>query len=365
MKLFEYWTELPYSITQMFPELPSEIVELSNLINKMAQKIISSQAIIIDQIEEIQMNKLSSIDQILLSQKLGIIEREKTNLAYQAIKNTTKILLEASKNLERVSTPSKENLTQIKLSLKITRSILDKINEESSFAMSNKNSSEAEISNKSKSSSDVPLVNCNYNEKTENNINNQNSDNFDEISGTSNFLTMFSCFIEKIQSKLFMKSNDLLSALIQVNQKPDIQMEQNKQMEQMENKVSMLNLNEFRQKLNSKPNSCKSMKNVNIGKMIESTNSESELQSRRKIKRKPNPKLVILKKESNFRKKNSINSAKSFNSECSVDYNSSKSTTNNSNNSNFTYSNSTIAEIKINSTDNLVNNTTEIIKEFN
>ena len=67
----------------------------------------------------------------------------------------------------------------------------------------------------------------------------------------------------------------------------------------------------------------------------------------------------------NFRKKNLINSAKSFNSEGSVDYNSSKSTTNNSNNSNFTFSSSTIPEIKINSTDNLVNNTIEIIKEFN
>lgn len=354
MKLFEYWTELPYSITQMFPELPKGIVELSNLINKMAQKIIASQRIIIDQIEEIQMNKLSSIDQILLSQKLGIIEREKTNLAYQAIKNTTKILLEASNNLERVSTPSKENLTQIKLSLKITRSILDKINEESSFAMSLQDSyNEVEINKKSKSSCDVPLVNSNYNEKIENN---GNSDNFDEIKGTENFLTMFSCFIEKIQSKLFMKSNDLLSALIEVNQRPDIQMEQ------MENKVNMLNLNEFRQKVSSKPNSCK---NVSIGKMIESSNSGNKLQSRRKIKRKTNPKTIILKKKSNFKKKNLTDSYKSFNSEISIDNNSSKSTTNSFNNSEFAYSSSTIPEIKTNSDNFVDQSTTEIIKEFN
>jgi len=349
MKLFEYWTELPYSITQMIPELPKEIIEYSTLINNMAQKIIASQKRIIEQLEEIQMNNLSSFNKILLSQKLDVIEREKTNLAFQAIKNTTKILTEASKNLERVSTPNKENLTQIKLSLRITRSILEKINEETSFALSNKKSSyEEQISNKSKSSCSLPFVNRNYIEKVENN---ENSDNLVENQGVENFLTMFSCFVEKIQSKLFMKSNDLLSALIEINQKPEIHMEQ------MESQVHMLNLNEFKQKVNSKPNSCK---NVSIGKMMESNNSGSELKLKRRIKRKNNQKIIIQKKESNFRKKNFSISSNSFNSEISVDNYSSRSTTNSINISNSPSINNCLNCLTVNpeiisKNDNLVN----------
>jgi hypothetical protein len=193
MKLFEFWTELPASILSMFPELSDELYQFSQMINQWSKKILIAQEIVAGQLNKLEINDLSSEALDSLQKKLQVIENEKTNLSIQGIKATTKILSEVSKYLESLNFPSKDNMTQLKLTLKMTRIIKDKIVLEQGELTINKENCKS-------------LETSSPDSEDKNHLNETKSD----IEG---FLEMLSVFVDKIQSKLYFKSNQLISSL--------------------------------------------------------------------------------------------------------------------------------------------------------
>lgn len=212
MKLFDFWTELPTTIVSLFPDLPNELVQFSNVISQSSKLIIDHQHIVISQLNEIHISDLSSEEQDHLSDRLECIENEKASLCLEAIKVSTKILSEVVKYFDLISFPTKENLTQIKITFQITRTLLDKIRQEQSDNINICSTSQAQTNKqhgqKSSFSSNVEsgrTDSINTNEE-----NDQEEQRFD-------FLNMLVCFTEKIQSKLFEKSNEMICI---INQSP-------------------------------------------------------------------------------------------------------------------------------------------------
>jgi len=187
MKLFDYWTELPQGICSLFSEISEELIRISNTIFISSGKIMNSQAQIIKIIKSIDSSMISKADQELLSAKLETIEKEKQSLSVQSIKTTVKILNEIIKIIESQQKPSKDLLSKLSILMKFTKSIIEKINFEKSF----------------------------YQEKNENlglslvEKEQECQENQEKIE----FCELILCFAEKINSRLFLKSNELLSII--------------------------------------------------------------------------------------------------------------------------------------------------------
>jgi hypothetical protein len=214
MKLFEFWTELPASILSMFPELNDELNQFSQMISHWSKKILFAQEIVAKQLSKLDINNISSETLDSLHIKLNVIEQEKTNLVVQGIKATTKILSEASKYLESLDFPSKDNMTQLKLTLKITRTIKEKILLElAEMKVVKENVHEKKSCSYTEEDKryDSPVRNIENNASILNNhLSNTNNSNFESI---ENFLETLASFVDKIQSKLFSKSNQLINSL--------------------------------------------------------------------------------------------------------------------------------------------------------
>lgn len=194
MKLFEFWTELPAGILSMFPGLCDELNQFSQMIGQWSKKILVAQQLVVEQLNKIQMNDLSPEALDSLHQKLFTIEKEKSNLAIQGIKATTKILSKVSNFWEGLDCPSMDNMTQMKLILKITRTIKEKIDiETGDLKMKLTDISTVDLSSNSAYLCSIP-----------NSINNN---------GVEFFFNMLFIFVDKIQSKLFSKSNQFLTIL--------------------------------------------------------------------------------------------------------------------------------------------------------
>lgn len=211
MKLFEYWTELPATLAEIFfEEISKELVQFSKIIQETSMKILTVQNEIIKKIKELNFKDLTTEDKNTLQTRLTRIEKEKSSLAVQGIKTLTKIFGEVLKFFnERVSTPSKENLTQLKLTLNFTRSILEKLNEESSFSITQSTQANNAFFNK----------NLNNTTEIENEVNmNKNISQIkfvcDEETQKLEFIKIFTVFIEKIQSKLYTRSNDFITEIM-------------------------------------------------------------------------------------------------------------------------------------------------------
>lgn len=208
MKLFEFWTELPASILSMFPELSDELNQFSQMISQWSKKILIAQELVIGQLNKIQINDLSSEALDSLQNKLQAIEGEKANLAVQGIKATTRVLSEASKYLESLDFPSKDNMTQLKLTLKITRTIKDKILfEQTELKLNKENCPNTSTKNTGFNT---------YSSQKDNDYSVNPNNTQVTLSNSTDidcFLEMLSTFVDKIQSKLFFKSNQLISSL--------------------------------------------------------------------------------------------------------------------------------------------------------
>jgi len=217
MKLFEYWTELPQTLAEIYSELlPSELVQFSKIIYSTSKKVLTVQEEIVKQFNGLNLNEIKKEEKMILQDKFAKIEKEKSLLAIQGVKTTTKLFSEILKYFEeKVSFPSKENLTQLKLTLNFTRLITSKLNEEYSFSTSQSTQANIAYFNKDNQNSNTNEASC-------------LSSCCDEEKQKLEFIKVFNCFIEKVQSKLFTKSNELVKLAIK-GQKDDSEEDEKKE----------------------------------------------------------------------------------------------------------------------------------------
>lgn len=225
MKLFEYWTELPSILSSLYPNISPNLIKFSQVINQNSKKILLAQEKLISLISKFEINRMKVEQQIIISQKLESIESEKTQLIIQSVNCTVKSFNEAFKVFESVQSPSKEVFAQLKHTLQLTRSIKAKITLEQSNlsvnnSQANSNSNYYQLNDNNNYSKSNNKENSLYNEsncsidlETQCSLTNDGVDNYDysgEIPNTQEFLETFSLYIDKLQSKLFLLSNELL-----------------------------------------------------------------------------------------------------------------------------------------------------------
>lgn len=210
MKFFEFWTELPSTITSMLPELDKDLVAYSMKLQSISSCISNSQIKILSQLSEVNLFDFSEDQRQALHLKLSTIESEKQEICYKSIKLTTRILSESGLILAKKQNPFCFILKRLKLFLQLTRSITIKIDEEISQNEIKLKEKENDIKKALEkinfSSTDM------LNDIMEKNVENLKclTENHSLDKERHELSKMFQCFITRLQYQLYKLSDEMV-----------------------------------------------------------------------------------------------------------------------------------------------------------
>lgn len=132
MKLFGFWTELPQVLCRLIPKLSVQLITQTEKVYEMCKKISITEVSIKQIIESIDFSIGSLEIKDHVYDRISSIESEKYSICCFSIKLSVNIINSLMKDLENWEN-NLENLSKLKILLKLTRSISVKCDEEKNY----------------------------------------------------------------------------------------------------------------------------------------------------------------------------------------------------------------------------------------